>query len=440
MATKKQNSAVQIQPYLDLGPRSHIELLHRENTSGLALAINDGKWSEEILSKDEALVRAETIHLAEVDTYVSQNAFNAFLRRSVSSVSRLETCYVDVDIYNTRHKDLDAFEVLQNVIALNPDLPMPTIAGSSGRGLQFYWAFDDTTSPDYLASWQQIQHALVDVFKEYGADPHCKDASRMLRLSGTLNTKSDTYAKLQQLDEPVEYKKLLKFLNRWKKENKPASKPRSKQKGPSAKRKGTKARHEKDGFSLALGRMQDLYALAQLRGGKYEDYRKRALFYFACSAAWFCPSPEKLRAEVECFIRECFAEPDLYGPGMVDTVIQRKKDGADGATVDWDGKQIDNRYRYWSKTLIDNLDITEVEQRQLRVTINDKIKKERDTIRKRERRKQHEWAAHLAERKRLAHQRQRAALDLRGDGLTQRQIAEQLSLSLGSINHYLRDA
>jgi len=65
----------------------------------------------------------------------------------------------------------------------------------SGRGLYLIWTIEIVPKMA-LPLWKAIENYFYKVLKELGADPKALDPTRVLRVGGTLNTKSNTLVKL----------------------------------------------------------------------------------------------------------------------------------------------------------------------------------------------------------------------------------------------------
>ena len=69
------------------------------------------------------------------------------------------------------------------------------------------------------------------------------------------------------------------------------------------------------------------------------------------------------------------------------SVISRAKDASEGETVEWQGHERDPRYRLTNQRIIDDLNITTAEEKEMKVIISNATKRQRDRERKeRERR------------------------------------------------------
>lgn len=126
---------------------------------------------------------------AEDNVYISLNTFYRD-KRTVECLKRLNALYVDIDCYKL---GLDK----QSVLARLEDdyfekiIPCPTFVIDSGRGLYLIWKLRNEDR-NALPRWTKVQQYLTDALHELGADPACKDAARILRVPFTINTKSDT--------------------------------------------------------------------------------------------------------------------------------------------------------------------------------------------------------------------------------------------------------
>lgn len=423
-----------LQNYLDLGAQDHVTLLHQAHNSNVCLATVSPLWGwkEWNYPVEQAGAKANALSLLDIDTYTSQNAFRYGQRRAVSNVSCLASFFVDLDIYNTEHQGKDWAEIYRAVESTG--LPPPTLGGSSGRGLQLVWTFKTTKSPKLLDGWQFVEQHLIKVFSDFGADPKASDAARVLRLSGTINTKSGTRALLQVIGEPVTFESMVKWANSYRdvlKAAQPQPAPRvSKQAGT---RSHLKAVESKNQYTLHLNRMNDLRTLAKVRGGRFSDHRAMALFVYATSAAWYCKDPGTLQRECEEFARRFFHDPERYTAKKVQTVIRRAEDAKAKKRHQWQGREVDPRYKLRNDKIIAMLDITAEEMRHLSTIINKAEKERRRTLKRRQQgiKPRGQYLA-ASEKKR------QIAMDLRASGMTQRAIAEQMGISLGSVNCYLK--
>jgi hypothetical protein len=73
--------------------------------------------------------------------------------------------------------------------AQDAGLPRPTYVICSGRGLYAKWIFKEAIGPSNLPVWDALQSVLVAVFRALHADACAKDAARVLRTLGSMNSR-----------------------------------------------------------------------------------------------------------------------------------------------------------------------------------------------------------------------------------------------------------
>lgn len=121
--------------------------------------------------------------------YYTPNLFNYFSKgRFESNVSHLTGIFIDID-------DVTVEEAEARLA--NSGLPQPTVAVFSGGGVHYYWVFNYNVPSDgaktkrakelgytYLDTWRNLTR-----YYQYklGGDPKVSDASRLLRIPGSIN-------------------------------------------------------------------------------------------------------------------------------------------------------------------------------------------------------------------------------------------------------------
>ena len=68
-------------------------------------------------------------------------------------------------------------------------IPPASLVVHSGRGLYLKWLLKSPLPQAALPRWNAVQRELVSRLADFGADPKARDASRVLRLVSTCNTK-----------------------------------------------------------------------------------------------------------------------------------------------------------------------------------------------------------------------------------------------------------
>ena len=433
-------SAVAIQQHLDLGAEDHLSLLHHAHDSNIVIAVNAcNQWTERVLPKPDAIRRAVELERHGIaDSYCGQNPIKYGKARAVNTLSCLSSCYVDLDTYNIKaFAGLDKPAILQRILTDNPDMPTPTMYADSGRGMYLVWTFTRTKPVSFLPHWQQIENNLVEQLKPYGADPKCSDAARVLRISGTENSKALKAAGYVQIGEPVSYETLQKYSNRLTAKHKTQVRQHAlrNKTGKVVRLKTGFANKTKNTFTLAHQRMTDIQTLAILRGGRLTDLRKTALFAYAVSAAWYCYTTESLEAALKSFAYDYLCNPEEYVKHLPVTVIRRHTEGLNGETIQWNGQEKDKRYTARNSTLIDWLQITPEEQRQMTCLIGKDEKNRRNNAKRKEKRRQ---AGRLdrSQYEQAAQERRQQVLELAASGMSNTDIAQTVGVTVRHVQRY----
>ena len=127
------------------------------------------------------------------DVYISMSTFYKPMRR-IENIKELTCNFIDLDTYNTKFTKT---QILMNLEEnyFNRSIPIPSLIIDSGRGLTLGWTIEQVP---YMALplWKAIQEYLYNQLKEFGADRKALDATRVLRVPGSINSKSGTRVKI----------------------------------------------------------------------------------------------------------------------------------------------------------------------------------------------------------------------------------------------------
>lgn len=357
-------------------PDDHGERLHpgpRHGTVLVWLRLVGGRWVKVDPQDNMGLVLSG--QRGGTDRFISVNEFHSW--RLVRLLKTLRACYVDLDGCTDWRVALDLCDQL--------GLP-PSYLVTSGRGVHLYWLMEATPGRA-LPVWQAVQRKLIALFSALGADPACADSTRVLRLVGTVNSKTGTEV-LGYLITPG-YWTLHDLADRVLGERPARGVVTSLTKARSAR-----AVHQATGtFRLWHSRYVDLCTIADYHGfmrpqGIPEGSRDAMLFLLADSLSWFTRS-DTLAAEIAGVAR-------VYVPTLSERevktytqpILQRAVMAAEGKTIEWEGKQVDPRYRFRTSTIRDwlgELLVPELESR-LKVLLPQGVldERERERLRKRD--------------------------------------------------------
>jgi hypothetical protein len=292
--------------------------------------------------------------VGQTDRYISVNEFQGW--RLVTLLRSLRAVYVDLDRCSSYEAALDACE--------HANLPAPSYAVESGRGVHLYWLLE-ATPRQALPVWQAIQKRLIDVLQ---ADPACSDCTRVLRLSGTINSKNSAEVRgwvitpqrwtIHELaNEVLGYR----------------PNGRASVTGIDRARSARAVKAATGVYQLWHSRYVDICTVADYHAfmrGITEGNRDLVLFHMANALSWFTRS-ESLLKEIERIAL-------TYTPSLklsevreyTGPIVKRALQAANGQTKEWNGEQVDPRYRYRTDTLCQQLaHLIEPVQDKLRVLV-----------------------------------------------------------------------
>lgn len=379
------------------------------------------------------------------DNYISQGIFYKPNRRIVNLWS-IGLCYVDLDTYKIKElQNIPTHKIVDLIFAYSElmNIPEPSLVIYSGNGIYLKWLFEKAVPKRALPRWNAVQKKLIELFKDFGADPQARDASRVLRIPGTTNTKTGLKVEIV-IEKPnirydfEEFSRQILPLERPKRAIKNARivLPHSNAKNSLAKScKATTCKGKKFSFTPAQlwwDRLQDIRTYVQLRwkGKVPEGYRDIVLFLSYIALGWIDPINTLVYGlEFEQLIKEygitmprkeIFAYMSTARKRLAQMIEDKKK-----------GKEFDpsqHLYLYKTETIIDMLDIEPEYQMYLKTLVSKEIQRKKDREYQRKKRRK-EGKRSIEEIKRNTEILKAEARLLRVKGLSLRQIARELGIS-----------
>lgn len=231
------------------------------------------------------------------DIYYSQNSFFKPQRR-IDNIRQLRSLYVDLDVYNigvTPEWVLGKLEMEY----FRKRIPEPNMVIFSGRGLVLVWNIDPVP---YMAMplWRSLETRFLETLKDLGADPKASDPARIFRLAGTINSKSQAIVKTEyRHDYRYDIHELqFDYL------------PDLPTEAPKVKKRGRKSKVLRmfNTFTLHLSRAKDVAKLVELRQGDVRNYREYICFLFRYFTCCYTSDPEQALEETLDLNSE-FTEP-----------------------------------------------------------------------------------------------------------------------------------
>ena len=385
-----------------------------------SLAKGFRQWSYPV-SDARAVLEA---HKGLIDCYVSTNE-STFKRRE-ADVNALTMLTCDLDTYKSEKYHSTSHERLitdVKAVCVSFCLPYPSIV-YSGNGYYLKWIFISKVkvNPNSYVSkidkkkrefqivtpidvWKAAQIAINRIFTDFGSDTNALDASRVLRMCGTINSKTGKMAELLEFNEKVSYEEMLEILQSHTTSDDinslsplPKIKTEKEKKKPDLKvvkfesieksPKNTPHKNfiPKNRLSLAIERYKDLLKLIKLRGGVVQEGQRMNfllwILNFKCIAGTVHIGnfdEEALKVGNKIFNGDDFGLDDLstLRNKLEEYNLRRAKN-----PQDFNKFETIPLYTPTSQTLIAKLNITKDEQAHLKTIIDKDEVKERAKNRK----------------------------------------------------------
>ena len=385
---------------------NYINTLHKNSEGFITVAKMKKHWQQYYFEGINDL----SINLNDKDVYISQNTFNNRSRR-LTHLKELKALYIDIDCYKVNLSKEATKYFLEN--DLYGQIPVPNMLIDSGRGL-YYIIFLENTKVEDLPKWQLVERYLYEKLKNLGADNKALDATRVLRVVGSTNSKNnelvkviDTYDYQYTLDEIIE--NYIPEVNEDRKE---------KQKPKGVRKKGRKKKFVSlfNLYNLYYTRFKDIKKLVEIRNYEMTGYREVTLFLIRYFLNVYHGDDDLVMEEV-IEINNSFTEPL-----EINEVFNATRSGAIGAT--------ESVYKYSNDKLIKLLDITPSEQKEMATIIGKSEKYYRNNKNRREQRRNEEGLTNKEADKLKNEER---ILELKRKKYTLKQISKELNLSISYV-------
>ena len=381
----------------------------------------------------------------ERDTWISQAEFIKPNRRVVYLL-RLNLCFVDLDTYKTPWNGTPPESLSQRVwgYCLDEGIPAPSLILYSGRGLQVKWLLERPLPRAVLPRWNAVQKQLVASLALFGADPGARDASRLLRLVDTVNTRSgervrvlwvnDREGEVKHYNFEFLAETILPLSRETVREERKAKEERRARLIviPGGK---TGNLRSFSGRQLAWDRLEDLRTLARLRGwmerGIPHGYRSKyvhwCLNFLLLSGA---VHSSQLFQEAQALVREVCPDFSKEIRSILSTLYRKAQAYEAGEKIEFAGREYPPLYTPRNSTLRELFDIQEAETPHLKTIISAAEAAERHSERERQRRQRSgavDRATYL-ETRNAEHRRAEARL-LRARGMTWAEVGREMGIS-----------
>ena len=377
---------------------NYINTLHKDSEGYITVAKMGNRWQQYYFEGINDL----SINLKGKDVYISQNTFNNKSRRLIH-LKELKALYIDIDCYKMNLSKEAVKYFMEN--DLYGQIPVPNMLIDSGRGL-YYIIFLENTMAEELPKWQLVEKYLYEKLKDLGADNKALDATRVLRVTGTVNSKNnsivkviDTYDYQYTLDEIIE-----NYIPEIIEDRKEKQKPKG------VRKKGRKKKFVSlfTLYKLYYTRFKDIKKLVEIRNYEMTGYREVTLFLLRYFMNVYHGDDDLVMEEI-LEINNSFTEP-------------LEKDEVFKATLSGATRATENVYKYSNDKLIKLLDITPLEQKQMATIISKTEKYYRNNKNRRNNRRNENG---LTKRESDKLKNEREILDLKRKKYTLKQISEK---------------
>lgn len=326
---------------IKLNKENYLDKLHSNSKGWITRSVIDEKGYSQWHYKYAEL---KDLDMSGENIYITPNTFYKTCRR-IENIKELNCIFIDLDYYKTEfNKEQILINLEDNYF--NKSVPIPNYVIDSGRGIYLMWLINSVPSMA-LPLWKAIEDYLYNQLKEFGADRQALDATRILRVPGSINSKSKTVVSI--LDEYNYIYDLREIQNNYL----PELKPYEKKKG----------RPKKVNFifrerSLYHARLQDIIKLCELREYDLKGHRELILFlyrYYLCS---FTEDTEKA-------LQDTLELNNMFKQHLNKREVVRATRSAEKCYLDKN-----KQYKYKNETLIELLEITEEEQKYMKTIIS----------------------------------------------------------------------
>ena len=394
---------------LQVNKVNYIDNLHSNSNGWITRSVIDKKGYSQWHYKYAEL---KDLDMSGENIYITLNTFYKPCRR-LENIKELNTLFIDLDYYKTgKTKDQVLMDLEKNYF--NQSIPIPNYVIDSGRGMYLIWLIKSLPS-QALPLWKAVQDYLYKQLKCFGADRQALDATRILRVPGSINSKSKTVVNI--LDEYEYVYDLREIQNGFL----PELKPYEKKKG-----RPSKINYIYRERSLYYGRIQDIIKLCELREYDLKGHRELILFlyrYYLCS----------FTEDIEKALNDVLELNSMFRQALSEREVIRATRSAERCYLDKN-----KQYKYKNETLIELLEITEEEQKYMIIIISKEEYKRRKRIRnknsydgekaKKIYQEKLKSQGKLSEKEKIS-QRREKVLDLLDKGHTQKEIYTLMKIS-----------
>jgi len=422
-------------PYIIANPHGHLKVLHPDAKGYITLQRkNPAEGEKREWNYSRAKIPEVISDWATEDGFISMNTFFT-PKRLKSNLQEIRTHFVDIDC-QTKNKSAEATLATLKKDYFGKQIPTPNLVIFSGRGLNLIWRIEPLKGYQ-VGQWDELQKEILKPLRSLGADNGARDAARVFRIPGSINTKNGAQVYAMVLHEYIyTHEEIGSYFPK----AQPKANPKKPKKAPerpadgSEKRSAVKGRltHFHTPYSLSVARMHDIETLIRLRKGDMEGCREYSLFLYRL---WCLEATNGDRDRAIAKIREInkrFKKP------LTDREVVGDTKSAEGYY------DAEDPFLITHKTVIEWLGITKEEQRHLKTIITKAEKQRRDTEKKRQQRRamgMREMDEYIQERQSQKEQRieELRRLLVENPKMKQKEIADLMGVDRKTVSRWKKE-
>ena len=328
----------------------YINIVHRNSEGWITKAKISAEGYKQWHYKHMQLVK---LKFDKDNVCITLNTFYKTYRR-IEYLRELNALFIDLDTYKT---DFTKEQILMN---LNENyfwknIPTPNFIIDSGRGLYLIWLIKKVPSMA-LPLWKAAEDYFYKTLKEFGADRQALDATRILRIPGSINPKTHTEVKI--IDNYDYLYELREIQNEYM--------PELSEKALKKRGRPKRVKYIYRERSLYYARIQDLIKLYELREYNLKGHRELILFLYRYYLCYFTEDIEKSLNDI-LELNNMFKQP-----------LREKEVLSATKSAETVFKDQNKDYKYKNETLINLLEILDEEQKEMKTIISKEEYKRRN--------------------------------------------------------------
>lgn len=400
---------------------------------------------KDLTDKDMAEI-IDMSRLDQLNVYMSQNTFLSTYKRTKEWVWRSGGIVVDVDFHKLeKYKYFTPEGIYEEIKRKYPEELQPSYAYSTGRGLCLVFLLEPIPLYKFDKNkglWEKVFSALVDKYKEYGADDDAKGLSRVNRIPTSINQRNNKIARILYYedikDKPLKRYELLDLVNLLLEPEKIQRVEKNREKlnkrytvkniKKNSKKNIKPVKYLFNPYTLSISRKNDLEKLLELRHYDIEGLRN-IFFHLYSLTAFDIYKDIQMVKEVVCEANNSLVQP--LNSGEIDKIINSSKLSFK--------KKIEGQtgyYSYTNKGIIKLLDITDEEMENMETIISKEIKNNRLQQKRKEQRRNENG---LTKREQQKDNNIKAVAELLNQGYKQKDICKKLKLAKSTVSEYVKE-